>query len=101
MITGYAWQKGMLPLSRDAILGAIELNGIAVDWNKQAFEWGRAGSRARAAACPAQPQADVITLVEDEPSHTLQAHFAGELSATTIVPTPTLRKLAWRYRCKN
>ncbi|NBP94826.1 MAG: hypothetical protein EBU28_05455 [Gammaproteobacteria bacterium] len=30
MITGYAWQKGMLPLSRDAILGAIELNGIAV-----------------------------------------------------------------------
>jgi indolepyruvate ferredoxin oxidoreductase len=41
MILGYAWQKGWLPLSRDAILRAIELNQVAVKENQLAFEWGR------------------------------------------------------------
>ncbi|MDA0704761.1 MAG: indolepyruvate ferredoxin oxidoreductase family protein, partial [Proteobacteria bacterium] len=38
---GYAWQKGLLPVSDEAILRAIELNGVAIDWNKEAFLWGR------------------------------------------------------------
>jgi indolepyruvate ferredoxin oxidoreductase len=38
---GYAWQKGWVPLSEGAILKAIELNGISVDFNKQSFDWGR------------------------------------------------------------
>ncbi len=38
---GYAWQKGLIPLSREAIEKAIQLNGVAVDANKQAFLWGR------------------------------------------------------------
>ncbi len=38
---GYAWQKGLIPLSREAIEQAIELNAVAVDFNKQAFLWGR------------------------------------------------------------
>ena len=42
IVTGYAWQKGWLPISREAIRGALELNGIAVEWNQTAFEWGRA-----------------------------------------------------------
>jgi indolepyruvate ferredoxin oxidoreductase len=42
IVTGYAWQKGLLPISREAIHNAIELNGIAVAWNQKAFEWGRA-----------------------------------------------------------
>ena len=41
LMVGYALQKGLLPLSEDAILAAIELNGVAVDFNKQAFMWGR------------------------------------------------------------
>jgi indolepyruvate ferredoxin oxidoreductase len=41
MLTGFAWQRGMVPISSDAILQAIELNGVAVDWNKEAFCWGR------------------------------------------------------------
>ena len=41
MMLGYAWQKGWLPLSRAALLRAIELNGVAVEKNKQAFAWGR------------------------------------------------------------
>ena len=41
MVVGYAYQKGLLPVSAEAIERAIELNGVAVDFNKQAFLWGR------------------------------------------------------------
>jgi len=38
---GYAFQKGAIPLSLDAIMRAIEINGAAIEMNKQAFTWGR------------------------------------------------------------
>ena len=38
---GYAWQKGRIPLSRAAIERAIEINGVAVEMNLSAFDWGR------------------------------------------------------------
>ena len=38
---GAAWQKGLVPIRREAIERAIELDGVAIDANKQAFEWGR------------------------------------------------------------
>ncbi|MBN8717706.1 MAG: indolepyruvate ferredoxin oxidoreductase family protein [Stenotrophomonas sp.] len=38
---GYAWQQGLVPLSLDALMRAIELNGAAVEMNKTAFAWGR------------------------------------------------------------
>jgi indolepyruvate ferredoxin oxidoreductase len=38
---GYAWQKGQVPLSEASIIRAIELNGVAVGFNKTAFHWGR------------------------------------------------------------
>ena len=38
---GYAWQRGLVPLSRDSLLRAIELNGTAVEANTAAFTWGR------------------------------------------------------------
>lgn len=41
---GYAWQRGCIPLSEAAILRAIELNGVAVAANQQAFRWGRRGA---------------------------------------------------------
>jgi indolepyruvate ferredoxin oxidoreductase len=41
MMLGFAWQKGWIPLGRDSLLRAIELNAVAVDNNKAAFEWGR------------------------------------------------------------
>ena len=41
MMLGFAWQKGWIPLGRDALMRAIELNAVAVDNNKAAFEWGR------------------------------------------------------------
>jgi indolepyruvate ferredoxin oxidoreductase len=60
-LVGYAWQKGLLPLSGEAIRKAVELNGAAVAFNLQSFEWGR-----RAAVDPAavervaSPPADVV-----------------------------------------
>jgi indolepyruvate ferredoxin oxidoreductase len=41
LMLGYAWQQGRVPLSHAALMRAIELNGVQVDNNKAAFEWGR------------------------------------------------------------
>ena len=41
MMLGFAWQQGWVPVSREAMLRAIELNDVQVDKNKAAFEWGR------------------------------------------------------------
>jgi indolepyruvate ferredoxin oxidoreductase len=41
MILGYAWQKGWLPLHRESLVRAIELNDVQVKNNLAAFEWGR------------------------------------------------------------
>ena len=41
LMLGVAWQLGRVPLSREAILRAIELNGVQVERNRAAFEWGR------------------------------------------------------------
>jgi indolepyruvate ferredoxin oxidoreductase len=41
IVMGYAWQKGLIPLQRASIEAAIELNGVAVDFNKRAFALGR------------------------------------------------------------
>ncbi len=41
LLLGYAWQKGRVPLSHAALMRAFELNGVQVDNNKAAFEWGR------------------------------------------------------------
>ncbi len=38
---GFAYQKGLVPVSAEAINKAIELNGAAVKMNQAAFLWGR------------------------------------------------------------
>jgi len=56
-MVGFAYQRGLLPVSEAAILRAIELNGAAVESNKQSFRWGRLAAvdpaRVSAAAIPA------------------------------------------------
>ena len=55
---GYAWQKGLVPLSEAALLRAIELNGVAVASNQRSFLWGRRAAadlaRVEKVAMPAQ-----------------------------------------------
>ncbi|MCW5581155.1 MAG: indolepyruvate ferredoxin oxidoreductase family protein, partial [Luteimonas sp.] len=63
---GYAWQKGRVPLSLDALLRAVELNGVAVDDNKAAFLWGR-----RAAHDPAAVERLVAEAEPVLPTHVL------------------------------
>jgi indolepyruvate ferredoxin oxidoreductase len=41
LLMGYAWQKGWIPLTFEAIIKAIELNAIAVKSNIEAFAIGR------------------------------------------------------------
>jgi len=41
MMLGYAYQKGLLPLSAEAIEQAIEVNGVSIKMNKEAFRLGR------------------------------------------------------------
>ncbi|PHR59818.1 MAG: pyruvate ferredoxin oxidoreductase [Robiginitomaculum sp.] len=41
MLMGMAWQKGLVPVGMDALLRAIELNGVVPEKNKHAFAWGR------------------------------------------------------------
>jgi indolepyruvate ferredoxin oxidoreductase len=57
-MVGFAYQRGLIPLSEASILRAIELNGAAVESNKQSFEWGRLAAvdpeRVLAAAIPEQ-----------------------------------------------
>lgn len=40
-VVGYASQKGLLPVGSEAIVAAIELNNIAVDFNINAYNLGR------------------------------------------------------------
>ena len=41
LMLGYAWQQGRIPLSHAALMRSIELNGVQVENNQRAFEWGR------------------------------------------------------------
>ncbi len=40
-LLGYAFQRGLIPLSAAALLRAIDLNGSGAAENRQAFAWGR------------------------------------------------------------
>ncbi len=40
-LLGYAWQSGLVPVSAVALDEAIALNGVEVEFNQQAFLWGR------------------------------------------------------------
>ncbi len=54
---GAAYQKGLIPVGRQALVDAIELNGVAVEANLSAFAWGR-----RAAFDPARVRGIVRSL---------------------------------------
>ena len=41
LLLGFAAERGLLPVSTEALLRAVELNGVAVELNRCAFLWGR------------------------------------------------------------
>jgi len=80
---GLAWQRGMIPLSYVAIDSAIALNGVAVDFSRRSFLWGRRAGhdlaaveqRARATSVLPFPTKMVETL------ESVVARRASELTA--------------------
>ncbi|TXH56879.1 MAG: indolepyruvate ferredoxin oxidoreductase family protein, partial [Burkholderiaceae bacterium] len=64
LLLGYAWQKGRVPLSHAALMRAFELNGVQVDNNKAAFEWGRHCAHDLAAVQSLYAAAAVIEFVK-------------------------------------
>jgi indolepyruvate ferredoxin oxidoreductase len=63
LMLGYAWQQGRVPLSHASLMRAIELNGVQVDNNKAAFEWGRRAAHDLAAVRSLTQAAQVIEFV--------------------------------------
>jgi indolepyruvate ferredoxin oxidoreductase len=61
-MVGYAYQRGLIPLSEASILRAIELNGTAIEANNKSFAWGRLAAidpqRVAAAAVPARAKSE-------------------------------------------
>jgi len=61
---GCAYQRGWLPLAGASLERAIELNGVAVDFNRQAFLWGRRAAVDLARVERLAKPAEVIALGE-------------------------------------
>ena len=80
MMLGYAWQKGWIPLGRESLMRAIELNAVAVDNNKAAFEWGRRAANDWASVEKLLAPAQVIEFKKRETLESLVARRAEFLA---------------------
>jgi indolepyruvate ferredoxin oxidoreductase len=79
---GFAYQRGLVPLSAEAIERAISLNGVAVDFNRDAFRWGR-----RAAVDPDLVRARATPPAAVPPSHHLSETLDQVISRRTAFLT--------------
>jgi indolepyruvate ferredoxin oxidoreductase len=95
MMMGYAYQKGLLPLSAKAIEQAIEVNGVSIKMNTQAFQLGRL-----AAADPARLAAMMKGQDETVAPKTLDAMSLDEIIAhrSALLTNYQDAELAERYR---
>jgi indolepyruvate ferredoxin oxidoreductase len=95
MMMGYAYQRGLLPLSAEAIEQAIEVNGVAIKMNTQAFRLGRL-----AAVDPSRISAMMKGEGETTAPKTLDAKSLDEIIAhrTAYLTDYQNAKLAARYR---
>jgi indolepyruvate ferredoxin oxidoreductase len=99
---GYAWQKGWVPVSLDALMRAVELNGAAIEMNKTAFNWGRmavhdlAAVRAAARGKSSTAAAGIPAVLDDSVrSTTLDESIARRVAFLTDYQDPAY---AARYR---
>src|SRR3954471_6530056 len=89
---GYAWQKGLVPLSLDALMRAIELNGVAVDSSKRTFDWGRLAAHNLGAV---QAAAKPTLRIEKPAARTLPEIVAKRVELLTVYQD---KAYAERYR---
>ena len=85
---GYAWQRGLVPVSLEALARAIELNGVAVAANQLAFSLGRV-----AAAAPQALQA-----LRDAPADASTDESLDALVARGVAHLSAYQNAAWARR---
>ncbi len=73
LLLGVAWQRGCVPLSHQALMRAIELNGVSVADNQLAFAWGRR------AVC--DPQGALRLLAQSQGGTSVQQQAAASVDA--------------------
>jgi indolepyruvate ferredoxin oxidoreductase len=80
-LLGFAWQKGLLPVSLAALEEAIELNGVAVESNRKALLWGRRAAHDPAAVQKFARPAQVLPLTRPQTLDELVAKRVDYLAA--------------------
>ena len=81
-LLGYAYQRGLVPVSAAAIEQAIALNAVAVDFNRAAFRWGR-GAAVDVALVTERASAKSSHGEGDRPSETLDELIARRVDFLT------------------
>jgi indolepyruvate ferredoxin oxidoreductase len=81
-VLGYAYQKGWVPLAQASLTKAIELNGVAVEFNMKAFAWGRRAAVDLALVEKLATPADVIA-IREAPSRSLDELVARRIEFLT------------------
>ncbi len=76
MMLGFAWQNGLVPVARDALSQAINLNGVAVEKNHAAFAFGRLIAANSSAV-------DSVLVQAPPPEETLDANIARRVAFLT------------------
>jgi indolepyruvate ferredoxin oxidoreductase len=95
MMMGFAYQKGLLPVGAEAIEQAIELNGVSIKMNTQAFRLGRL-----AAADPARLAA-MMKGDEPEAPKTLDQMSLDEVIAHRTKLLTDYQNAAYAARYRN
>ena len=92
-LLGFAYQRGLVPVSGAAIERAIELNGVAVEMNREAFRWGRRAARDLRAV-------EGLALVGDEGEEPAAPASLDELVERRAMDLAAYQNAAWasRYR---
>ena len=89
---GFAWQKGLVPISEEALMEAIRLNATAVEFNQQAFGWGRQAAHDPARVEGLLSSNSIVQFVPRETVDAVLHHRVPLLSAYQNA------RLAERYR---
>jgi len=93
---GFAYQLGLIPLSAEALVRAIELNGVSVEANRRAFTWGRYAAHDPSATERFAASDDTAAVAADRKlSHSLDEAIARRVDYLTKYQD---ERYAARYR---
>jgi indolepyruvate ferredoxin oxidoreductase len=95
MMLGYAYQRGLLPLSAKAIEQAIEVNGVSIKMNMQAFQLGRLAAADPARFKDMMKDHDAVVPAKTLDSMSLDEIIAHRMDLLTKYQSARLAK---RYR---